>query len=197
MTANQFNIFWTSAYPGTIPIPHYFKEDYPDRWFRIHSLPDSKGYADNENEWDNLLERQNKIITHLLGHHSKILLVTGDHFTEGTKELFPISAVKSIAEIPFVSLNDIDLHKLRPEEYEEGQVFRPIFSEQTWQSGKFDNLLRDIADDQLKAFFVSIENHCIVAPYDGGIDFILKDNETMKAYKEKYKDWLSAREDGL
>jgi len=57
--------------------------------------------------------------------------------------------------------------------------------------------LRDIADDRLRTFFISSGNQAIAAPYDGGIDFILKDIETKDFYKEKYKDWLSARQDGL
>jgi hypothetical protein len=197
MTAEQFNIFWTSTYPGILPIAHYFKDEYHDRWFRIHSLPGSKRYADNKEEWDILLGRQNEIITDLLGDNAEILLVTGDYHAEGVTELHPVSKVKSIANISFVSLDHIDLHKLEPLENEKGQVFRPLFSEQIWQHHKFNDLLIDIADDQLKAFFVSIENNCIVAPYDGGIDIILKDTETKDRYKAKFKDWLSAREDGL
>ena len=37
----------------------------------------------------------------------------------------------------------------------------------------------------------------IVAPYDGGIDFIIHDEALKQHLKEKYKDWLSPREDGL
>ena len=48
MTSEQFNTFWALNFADTIPIQHYFKHDYSDRWFRIHSLPESKRYADNE-----------------------------------------------------------------------------------------------------------------------------------------------------
>ncbi|MDJ1503014.1 DUF3885 domain-containing protein [Xanthocytophaga agilis] len=67
MTKEQFTIFWSSTFPDTLPISHYFKYDYSDRWFRIHSLPESKRYADNEEEWNILLHRQNTIISDLLG----------------------------------------------------------------------------------------------------------------------------------
>ena len=72
-----------------------------------------------------------------------------------------------------------------------------MFSEQIWQSNKFDSILKDIADDQLRAFFISEEKKLIIAPYDGGVDLILKDTETRNIYKRKYSDWLSQREDGL
>lgn len=197
MTAEQFNTFWTITYPDTIPIPHYFRHHYADRWFRIHSLPGSKRYANNKEEWNILLERQNKIITDLLGDNSGILLVTGSYFSEGYQELHPLEEADSVTNISFVSLEPIDLNELSPEEYEPGQVYKPMLSEQIWQSAKFDNLLKAIADDELRAFFVSVENECIVAPYDGGIDFILKDQHTKNLYKEIYREWLSARQDGL
>lgn len=195
MTAKEFDKFWTSTYPDTILIPHYFKHDYADRWFRIHSLPASKRYA--EDEWQLLLYRQNTIITDLLSSGEEFLLVTGDFEMEGYTELHPISEVKSIQNFSFTFLTQIDLHKLSPEEYEEGHVYKPMFSEQTWQPNKFDDLLKDIANDELRAFFVSIQNNCIVAPYDGGIDFIVRDPQTKEVLKKKYSEWLSDRDDGL
>lgn len=197
MTAEQFEIFWSSMYPDTIPVSHFFRHAFSDRWFRIHSLPKSKRYAENKVEWNILLDRQNKIITDILGENSKVIFVTGDFYYEGYIELHPITDSKSITDMSFVSLDNIDLHKMSPDMYDQGQIYRPIFSEQIWQANKFNNLLKEIANEQLSAFFISEEKKCIIAPYDGGIDFILKDIETKKIYKEKYKDWLSARRDGL
>jgi len=197
MTAKEFEKFWTLVYPDTVLIPHYFKHDYADRWFRINSLPESKRYAEDEEEWQLLLDRQNTIITDLLGSGKEFILVTGDAEMEGYTELHPISEVNSIQNFAFTFLTPIDLHKLSPEEYEEGHVYKPMFSEQTWQPNKFNVLLKDIANDELRAFFVSTQNNCIVAPYDGGIDFIMRDKQTKEALKKKYSEWLSDRDDGL
>ncbi len=197
MTSEQFDTFWTSTYPDTIPLAHYFKHDYKDRWFRIHSLPESKRYPDSEEEWRILLNRQNTIITDLLGDNSEVLLVSGDYHSDEHEELYPIENVKSISSINFIPLQLIDLHKYSPDQYDQGQIFRPMFSEQVWQKNKFDNILKDIADDILRVFFVSTTKNCLVAPYDGGIDFVLKDTETRNLYKRKYSDWLSEHNDGL
>ena len=197
MTADQFKEFWTSTYPDTVTIGYLFRFDYNARWFRIHSLPESKRYADTDDEWKILLDRQNTIITDLLGDHSNVLLVTGDYHSDEFEELYPITDVKSISDLTFTPLDHIDLHKLSADEYDPGQVYRPMFSEQVWQRNKFDELLKEIADDQLRAFFISPSNNCIVAPYDGGVDFILKDTQTRDFYKNKYKDWLSKRTDGF
>ncbi|MGC4100206.1 DUF3885 domain-containing protein [Ferruginibacter sp.] len=197
MTAEQFNIFWASNFADTIPIQHYFRHDYPDRWFRIHSLPGSKRYPDNKREWEILLGRQNEIITDLLGNHSTFVLVTGDSEQEGYTELHPIAAVDSIAKIPFVLIDEINLYKLNPTMYEPGHLYKPMISEQVWQPNNFDNILKDIANESLRAFFVSIDNNLIVAPYDGGMDLILKDTENRNFYREKYKHWLPQESDGL
>jgi hypothetical protein len=37
----------------------------------------------------------------------------------------------------------------------------------------------------------------LIAPYDGGVDVILKDLHSCSVFKKKFKDWLSKREDGL
>lgn len=197
MTAEQFNTFWSSNFADTIPIPHYFKHAYADRWFRIHSLPASKRYADNKQEWKILLDRQNTIITDLLGNNSSFILVTGDYHSEDSTEMYPLAEVKSIAPIPFISLTPIDLNKVSPGEYDIGQFYKPMFSEQIWQAKKFDKILEDIAEDRLTVFFLSMDKELIIAPYDGGIDLILKDTETRNIYCQKYKDWLSARQDGF
>lgn len=197
VTAEEFITFWTSAYPKTVVLSYYFKYDYVDRWFRIHSLPKSKRYAEDEEEWQLLLDRQNTIITDLLGNGEEFLLVTGDAEMEGYTELDPLSEVKSIQNFSFTFLTPIDLHKLSPEEYEEGHIYKPMFSQQIWQLNKFNDLLKDIANDEHRAFLVSTQNNCIVAPYDGGIDFIVKDQQTKEALKQKYSEWLSDRDDGL
>ncbi|SHN09347.1 hypothetical protein [Chitinophaga sp. CF418] len=197
MTAEEFKMFWISNYPETVPISHYFKHDYSDRWFRIHSLPESKRYADNDGEWSILLHRQNQIITDLLGENSNFLLVTGEYTMEGYTELHPLAEVGSLAQMPFISLTKMDLNKLSPGEYDPGAFYHPMFSVQIWVPKKFDNILREIAYDNLRTFFISIEKELMIAPYDGGIDFILKNSETRDFYKRKYSSWISSRQDGF
>ena len=197
MTAEQFNIFWTSNFADTIPIQHYFKHDYADRWFRIHSLPESKRYADSEQEWKTLLDRQNEIITDLFSDNTNLLLVTGDYNYNSASDIHITKEEPIFSSYSFTILENIDLHRLSPDEYDEGQTFRPAFSETVWNLNRHNPLLKEIANDGVRAFFVSLDNKVIIAPYDGGIDIILKDTTTRDIYKQKYKDWLSEREDGF
>jgi len=197
MTAEQFNTFWASNFADTILIQHYFKHDYADRWFRIHSLPESKRYADNDQEWNVLLNRQNEVITDLFGDNANLLLVTGDYNYNSPDDIHITKEEPIFNSYSFIILDSINLHKLSPDEYEEGQTFRPAFSKAIWNPNRHDALLKAIANDRVRAFFISVDNKVIVAPYDGGIDFILNDTATRDIYKQKYKEWLSEREDGF
>jgi hypothetical protein len=197
MTAAQFKAFWANNFPDLVLLQYLFKYEYAEKWFRIHSLPESKRYAEDDSEWAILLGRQNEIISDLLDANSDFLLVTGDYTMEGFIELHPPEEIHSIADFTFISLDQINLNEISPDIYGPGQFCTPRFSEQKWETGKFDNLLKDIADDNLRAFFVSFDKQLIIAPYDGGVDFILKDTKTRDQYKQKYSSWLSEREDGF
>lgn len=198
VTPEQFDVRWHAVYPETIWLPYLFRDVYPDRWFRIHSLPNSKRYASNPAEWSILLTRQNTLLTDLLGTNKEIVVVDSEYQVEGVdlSNTDPISdALSTLSFVP--TKHRIDLHKLSPIDYEPGTFYQARFSEQVWQPHKFDELLREIAEDQTRAFFISWRKACIVAPYDGGVDVLLKDNATRNHYREKYRSWLSARPDGL
>lgn len=195
MTKEEFQYLWTIIYPDSAPIPYLFKHDYPNRWFRIHSLPESKRYAENDEEWRILLGRQNEIITDLFGMGADIMIVTEQYYL--TNEKMADRTDEVFEDYSFISLDNIDLHRLNPNDYDEGEIYRPAFAETIWTPNKQDKLLRKIANEGTMAFFLSFDKNVIVAPYDGGIDFVLKDNLTRDYYKNKYKEWLSERDDGL
>ena len=196
MTHDDFNRLWILNYPESVPISHIFKHDFVDRWFRIHSLPDSKRFADNDKDWCILLTRQNEIITDLLGDDSNVILVTGE-YNWGERTDHVVDEEEVYKKYSFSRLDNIDLYKLNPDDYDNGEIYRPVFAETVWTPNQHDKLLREIANDNTRAFFVSFDKNIIVAPYDGGVDIILKDSLTRDNYKNKYKDWLSFREDGL
>lgn len=197
MTPEHFKEFWASTYPETLPIQHLFRYNYASRWFRIHSLPQSKRYADTEREWGVLLARHNTIITDIFGDNVEILIVAGDYNCDEPLEPHITQQELALLHFSFQRIADVDLFELSPEEYGEGQTYRVAYAETVWKPYLHDNLLKGIADGKFSAFFISPNKKAIAAPYDGGIDFLLKDAETRDWCREKYKDWLSAREDGL
>lgn len=197
MTKEEFKKRWSLNYSDTAPISYLFKCEHPDRWFRIHSLPNAQRYAHNNREWEILLTRQNEIVTDLLGLDAKVLLVTGE-FNCGDENDIHITDKEEVLKVySFTLLDHIDLFKLDSGQYDKTDIYKPAFAETIWQLNKHDKLLAAIANDSLSAFFVSFDKNIIAAPYDGGVDIVLKDNSTKDFYKNKYRQWLSEREDGL
>lgn len=190
---------WNDHFPNKVPIPYVFKFYFSESWFRIHSLPESKRYADTQNEELLLLDRQNQIITDCFGLHTAVYLVTGNH-------IIPDYCIVEADSREIISYNlieapSINPHQIDPEYFDDSDendgCFMPLYAQVIWEPKKHDDLLLKIANDEIKAFLISFEKNIIVAPYDGGIDFIIHDEALKQHLKEKYKDWLSPREDGL
>jgi hypothetical protein len=63
-----------------------------------------------------------------------------------------------------------------------------------WRSNSKNDILRAIADDEIRAMFICPSKNCIVAPYDGGVDIIVDSSKKRDELKVQYRDWLSDRE---
>jgi hypothetical protein len=73
---HPFLSFWEQSYGGIPPFKWRLKERLPDRWLRIHTLPDSKRYAGTEAEFAEIAERQVTAAEALLDHDAPVWLVT-------------------------------------------------------------------------------------------------------------------------
>jgi hypothetical protein len=169
---------WEKIYPETPPISHFFKFRLPKRWARIHSLPESKRYSDTTPEWGILLDRQNRVIDSLIPQQAAIRIV-----------------INYIA-IDCYLFKSFDLENIGVFVDEEGETVYQSFTFQTiWERATLNPLLMLIAQEDLRAFIIAPD--CLIAPYDGGMDVILKNARTCGKFKRAFKDWLSKRPDGL
>jgi len=201
MTAAEFQYFWSALTGEAPPITYLFKWDFQDRWFRIHSLPASKRYADTPAEWQLLLQRQHTLLKDLLGAEQRLLLVTG-YYTHDEEEHATgfqdfITREAAFSKIFFTPLPAVDLHALDADVYEPGTHYWPLLTELMPDAPQIEVILRAIADDRSRAFFIGEHSRVLLAPYDGGIDSILPTTSMRDQYRHKYRAWLSAREDGL
>lgn len=193
MQGAEFQKYWQSTYPEALPINYELKTVYLDRWFRIHSLPESKRYAESESEYQIILDRQNTLINDLVGNNTKIIisfgLYTDDLSNDNYKELTDFGE--------FDKVQTISLHKERPDEHEDEMYFDIYIKSDHWKRNSNNEILKAIANDEIRAMFICPSKDCIIAPYDGGVDIIVNSTEKRDDLKRKYKDWLSDREDGL
>jgi hypothetical protein len=193
MNKEEFNTYWDANYPESNLIGHELRSIYSNRWFRIHSLPESKRYAESEDEYQLILDRQNKLISELIGENTEIIIASGLYEMELTDEIST-----ELSEYgKFIKCRTIELHKIHPEEHEHDFFYDVYFRPDTWAWNSQNELLRNIADDEFRALFICPKSNCIVAPYDGGMDIIVDSQEKRDQLKVKYKDWLSKRADGM
>ncbi len=193
MNQEQFNKYWKNEYPESYPINHELKYIYSDRWLRIHSLPESKRYAESDFEYNIILNRQNQLINDLIGEGTEFFisigLYTGDTNNNNYTELTGYG--------DFYKTQTIDLSKARPLEYDEETYFEIYIKKEFWKSESKNNILKAIANDEIRAMFICPSKKCIVAPYDGGVDIIVDTTEKRNELKEKYRNWISQQEEGL
>ncbi len=198
MTKQAFQDFWAKNFPEIPPINHLFKHLLSERWLRIHSLPDAKRYATTDEEWSILLHRQNSIFEDLMPENTPIYIVSGIYSNE--EKVFELDIFAQLPyskTLKFTALDALDMFKLSKDWYDEGVQFTPFFAEEIYTPNGFDSILKSIANDEWRLFFIDPINLSIIAPYDGGVDLIFKEGKMRHFYKKKYANWLSERADGL
>ncbi len=178
MTPNKFRKYWSEHFHQSLPLGHLFKQNFPDKWLRIHSLPKAKRYAGNTTEWDILLNRQNTLINEIITQNTVIQVVV--YYIKEDNPLFKKYKFENIG----VTVDKIN-----------ETVYQSFWVEVLWQTDTLNDILTAIANDEIEAFIIA-EGH-LIAPYDGGVDLIFKEDFTINIFRDKYKNWLSERADGL
>jgi hypothetical protein len=177
MTPSDFFIYWAAHYGDAPPLSYHLKHNFSKRWLRLHSLPDSKRYADTPDERAIVLARHNKVMDDLAGEDAEISII--------------INHIEKESHL-FVSFNLEPLGAISAGQGEPS--LQSFIWTDTWSHGLFDVLFSLFAYDEIKGFIV-VKDY-LIAPYDGGIDIIAPNAWTCWALKRKYADWLSKREDG-
>ena len=178
MDVNNFRRFWQQHFSDCPPVSHLFKHRLAERWFRIHSLPESKRYAEDETEVAELLARQNTVLLDAIGTDDCVL-VSGNYTDSPLVEnLKSCSALGEFEFQEFVRLSKQDFDPVELEPDEEPVYLTLFYARHKLKVGSLDEVLLCVADEKIVNFFVvSCERQRIFAPYDGGVDVILKDTE--------------------
>jgi hypothetical protein len=197
MNTKTFLETWQTHFGNCPPVTHLFKQRLKERWFRFHSLPESKRYASDPIEFAELLHRQNTVLADVIGIDEPCVLVWGfhdcypDYFSE-----FPAMQQFKWDKWFDLSSKDPDPNIFEPDE--------PPFYLHLWISQQplrplmLDEVLLLVADWKITNFFVvNAENTRIFAPYDGGVDVILANSNERDQFKAKYQRWLSNYPEGF
>lgn len=187
MTTPTLPAWWTNHYGSTPPLGHRLRAAYPDRWLRIHSLPESKRYPESAVELEQLLDRHIAVAGELFGLGQPCTLLTAvyERAEPGTRRTLPDLGGRSFECIAWGKDPDAD-----------GDASYWA-TESIWDPQDDRATLIAIAEDQLRALWLNRGSGEVYAPYDGGADLFVIGDERRRWLASKYADWRSARSDGL
>lgn len=187
--------YWDFKYWKCEPVPHLLRTVYPERWVRFHSLPESKRYPENEEEFLAVLDRHNTVLAELAVRDETLIFVsTGfSDSPEAARDDEDLNRLDRGAQ-SWLTMLDHDFG----EEANLRYYSHVFMSKWTWKAGVFDEILRRVADWEIATIMIlSTKNDWVFHPYDGGADFILATTEQRDRLKSKYEPWLSPRQDGM
>ncbi|MDD2892642.1 MAG: hypothetical protein PHF20_01815 [Halothiobacillaceae bacterium] len=194
---------WDTIFPSTQPIGYLFRELYPERWVRFHSLPESKRYAENRAEYAEIFSRQNQILSELIHDPEIILLTTTPSISASPHRITGDGRgrrVKKLARFdPHAKFwRTVAMHELEDKDEAWVYYYHIFASRCTFAKGSLDRILALVADFvEENVFILSLNESWLFLPYDGGVDVILPSPWERDRLKEKYKAWLSTESSGL
>ena len=197
ITAEAFHELWAINYPKAPPLSYLMRQLYPERWLRVHSLPEARRYPETEADWRLLLERHFTVLREVFGDLADAVLVSSYYTvaTEPEHEQF-LRENTVLNQLDFKFLSALKLGKTI-QEPDDNLTYWPVITNSKLTIFFIEQLFRAIAMDECRAFIIHKENGIVVAPYDGGIDIFLPDSPTRDFYRQRYQDWLSPYPSGL
>ena len=194
MNDDAFLAFWRSHYGDCPPAGFLLHETFPERWVRIHSLPDSKRYADTARETTALLARHNTVATDVLGDGAPCVVVTKTEYNPRVGR--PARGHVQFARLQLQPLVVVTANN--PNDTGAGWSIPLALTRSTWQPGALDDVLLDVANALLGPFLIVSEaTGRVYAPYDGGADLFLANEIERDEFRRRYEAWLSSHPSGL
>lgn len=185
---------WERQWPECLPVAHWLRGHYPDRWIRFHSLPESKRYPDSEAEYAIVLDRHYTVLAEL-DPSPDLLVITAD-WTD-TPAPTPPKWPKRSEVAPAAQHWQTLIEK--PDDDPDFRIYTQLYAEtRPWRPGIIDAVLRAVADDEIYNVILSPPDlRWLYHPYDGGADVILPTRAERDALKNRHRAWLSTDPSGL
>jgi len=191
----MLEVYWNNSFKGFPPIAYELKHAFKDRWVRFHTLPESKRYPENEEEYQEIISRHNKILSEVTKSNNEVYMV-GVEYSDSLVPPGKGKNTKGILDNP-VYWVAVPMHE--PGEAEEFHSYFHLYYEKSnWNAGQLDTLFRLVADEEISNFMVVSEAlDWVFHPYDGGVDLILKNESEMEKLRSRFEDWLSSHSSGM
>ncbi len=189
MSTGLFPRWWSERYGEAEPLGHRLRIAFSDRWFRIHSLPNSKRYPANAYELEQLLERQDAVARAVLTSECRLIVPR--------YELSKVGATGFFESTPGRRFECV--HAMRQSDRGPDELVDISFwsTRCRWDANAERAALVAIAKDAFRALWMDAGSGEVFAPYDGGVDIIASNSARRDGLKARFSDWHSPRADGL
>jgi hypothetical protein len=178
---------WSNKWANILPMAEKLKERYPDRWVRFDTLPNSKRYPDNEDEYTTILNRHDSLLKRL--GDGDILSVISCEWTNdpSVHSLHDSIRANIISDSTYwQTFKDDD--GADPE----FQSYRHIYiSKLAVGSDAANALLRAVAANEISGvIFAPNDFDWLYHPYDGGVDVITATQNDRDELRKQFQNWL-------
>lgn len=183
MAMHTFETWFREHFGATAPVGYCLRADHHERWLRLHSLPESKRYADDDEERVEVRRRAWAAASEVLPTGSPVWLVV-PFYEEQLESLQTLSLI----------FEDGGRYE---HELFEGTLSAHV-AQATWPHAGFDQLIDEVASDALRAVWFCVASGEVFAPYDGGIDLIAESPSRVQSLRRVFPpDWFSKHASGL
>lgn len=186
--SNEFSNTWRRYFGGSPPLGHVLRHEHFNAWTRFHALPESKRYAECDEERRSIVARANTLATECFGEQATIWIAVGypSSFSLEDNDL----AIRMIMSKAMVWIDKTE----EPEDQCEMSFFA---SRLDWKRGSLDGLFQQMAEEQVKAILFSEDTQTVLAPYGGGFDLLSFQPGKIALLESRYHAWMSGRSDRL
>jgi hypothetical protein len=196
MDASHLTQAWSDSFGPTPPIGYMCRKALPQRWLRIHSLPESKRYPESSSEQSEILRRHNEVAQWVLGNDAECILFFTTYGESPRWSDHRVTTGRDAESIRF-------LDRLAPRYFqsvsEEGDETIQVFAvPHVWKQGSLDELILMCADDVCgDVLLANLPRGTAYAPYDGGADLFFSTSLDVVEARTEFADWLSPLPSGL
>ena len=182
----KLNTFWSSFANDCAPEADELKNVLKERWVRFHSLPESKRYPENEQEFIEIFSRHNTVLTEIFGLPIDLFIVLPEY--SGKRE--PTRPENILLGL----YPKTDYWKTIDQSDEDEEYFTHLHAAKIHYTGsELDDLLRLVAEEKVGSVLIFTDDgKAIFHPYDGGADIIMSNADARDSLKQKHVDWLSS-----
>jgi hypothetical protein len=152
------------AFPDAPPLGYELRERYPERWFRIHSLPLSKRLPESALDRTTLYNRQQAVASHLFGMGTPVIVLIYDWSRRSTiPRNHPLADMVPEDLEPVIILPPVDDDPDLPPT----SIYALEFA---WDPSVLYSAIQAVAEDRASFAVLEPVGGAFFAPYDGGAD---------------------------